>query len=86
LALFKILSNMDNPQNALPNTYHKGYCYFDVSTGLFWIDINDTEGSEERIALNAHKADWAAYAQSAGTATSATHAITADSATTATNA
>lgn len=48
---------MDTGHTELPNTYHQGYCYLDVLTGLFWVDINDTSGSEKRIALNAHSAN-----------------------------
>lgn len=77
---------MDTGSQQLPTTYHQGYCYFDVNTGKFWIDVNDVPGSEKRMALNAYKSDWSSYAQTAESATSATHAITADSATTATNA
>lgn len=48
---------MNTGHTELPNTYHQGYCYLDVLTGLFWVDINDTSGSEKRIALNAHSAN-----------------------------
>ena len=48
---------METGTTSLPNTYHQGYCYLDVLTGLFWVDINDTTGSEKRIALNAHSAN-----------------------------
>lgn len=41
MALFKIFNNFDNPNHTLPTSAHKGYCYFDVSTKLFWIDIAD---------------------------------------------
>ena len=55
MALFKILSNMEDTSKQLPNSYHQGYCYFDVNTGKFWIDTtNDVSG---RIAINANKAD-----------------------------
>ena len=66
MALFKIFNNIDSKTpipgeqnkytwNGLPNTYHKGYMYFDASKNLFYIDLSDN--SEDRVALNA----WAAY-------------------------
>ena len=70
LALFKILSNMDNTSQPLPSKANKGYCYFDVNTGKWWVDIagngtQDAISSEthesgfNRMPLNAHKADMA---------------------------
>ena len=34
----------------MPNSYHQGYCYFDVKTGKFWIDTTDTAAG--RLAIN----------------------------------
>ena len=55
MALFKILSNMNNPNSNLPKTYHQGYCYFDVNTQKFWIDTKNT--ADGRVAINAPHAD-----------------------------
>lgn len=46
---------MNDTSKQLPNTYHQGYCYFDVNTGKFWIDT--TNASEGRMAINANHAD-----------------------------
>lgn len=64
MALFKIFNNFDNPDHTLPTSTHKGYCYFDVKTKLFWIDIADSNGvtltseniSNYRVPLNANLA------------------------------
>lgn len=50
MALFKILSNMTDTSRQLPNEYHQGYCYFDVTTGRFWIDT--TDDASGRMSLN----------------------------------
>ena len=56
MALFKIFNNIDT-QNLLPNTYTKGYMYFDAVTGVFYIDTAGTGGSTgTRMAVNAKKA------------------------------
>lgn len=55
MALFKILSNMNDPTKSMPNSYHQGYCYFDVTTGKFWIDTSNTQAG--RMAINANHAD-----------------------------
>lgn len=57
MALFKILSNMDSSTPGdLPSTYKKGYCYFDVRDGKFWIDTKDNDAGG-RMVLNAYKAE-----------------------------
>lgn len=61
MALFKIFNNIDNPrvnqqtgEPILPDTYNKGYMYFDASTNLFYIDTAGTGGtSGTRVKLNA---------------------------------
>ena len=58
---------MDDASQQLPNSYHQGYCYFDVNTGKFWIDT--TNIASGRMAINA------AHADTATTAAYATHAI-----------
>ena len=58
---------MDDASQQLPNSYHQGYCYFDVNTGKFWIDT--TNIASGRMAINAAQADTAT------TAAYATHAI-----------
>lgn len=63
MALFKILSNMNDTTKNLPNSYHQGYCYFDVNTGKFWIDTTDT--STGRMAINSYLADIATLANAA---------------------
>lgn len=41
---------MTNSNKSIPDSYHQGYCYFDVTTGKFWIDTtNDASG---RLAIN----------------------------------
>lgn len=77
MALFKILSNFNNPDNTLPTTTTQGYCYFDVKTGKWYVDIktNNEEAklNEEytndynRMSLNAYKADAAALMTTANT-------------------
>ena len=47
MALFKIFNNIDS-NNGLPDTYTKGYCYFDATTNKFYIDTagdGTTEGT-----------------------------------------
>lgn len=41
---------MTNTSRNMPNSYHQGYCYFDVKTGKFWIDTTDTAAG--RLAIN----------------------------------
>ena len=46
----------------LPSTYNQGYCYFDITTGKFWIDtaLNTANANNKllgRIPINAYKAD-----------------------------
>lgn len=41
---------MTDKTKNLPETYHQGYCYFDVNTGRFWIDTTDDESG--RMSLN----------------------------------
>lgn len=61
MALFKIFNNIDNPrvntqtgEPILPDTYNKGYMYFDASTNLFYIDTAGTGGNTgTRVKLNA---------------------------------
>lgn len=77
MALFKILSNMDDPTKSMPNSYHQGYCYFDVTTGKFWIDTSNAQAG--RMAINANHADSATLSQAAVYATSATINGTTDS-------
>ena len=71
MALFKIYNNIDSkttdPEtgrdvyNGLPNTYTKGYMYFDASKSLFYIDTAGEGGSSgTRVALNAYGAEKAA--------------------------
>ena len=69
MALFKIFNNFDSLNRDLPTSTHKGYCYFDVNTKLFWIDIADcadiTKLQEPdnkrnyRVPLNAYAAEGA---------------------------
>lgn len=47
---------MDDTSKSLPSTYIKGYCYFDVNSGKFWVDTKDND-STGRLPLNAYKAD-----------------------------
>ena len=61
---------MNDTTKNLPNSYHQGYCYFDVNTGKFWIDTTDT--SAGRMAINA------AHADSADAATLAAAAVNDD--------
>ena len=46
---------MNDRTKALPTSYHQGYCYFDVTTGKFWIDTSNAAAG--RMAINAYKAD-----------------------------
>lgn len=87
MALFKILSNFPNGTagittteqsnitTSLPTKANQGYCYFDVKTGKWWVDIagdgstnakaitdissNDNSTKFNRMPLNAYKADLA---------------------------
>lgn len=70
MALFKMFNNIDsktlNPStnkyeyNGLPNTYTKGYMYFDAQKSLFYIDTAGEGGSSgTRVALNAYGAEKA---------------------------
>lgn len=66
MALFKILNNIDS-KNALPTTATKGYCYFDATTNLFYIDIKDgtniqVTDEDYRVPLNAAKAAYSSVA------------------------
>lgn len=74
MALFKVFNNIDNTGHTLPDYTVKGYCYFDASTKLFWIDIKDGNNltdvydREYRVPLNAYVAEGANYAQKLTTA------------------
>lgn len=74
------LAQVRSEATGLPNTFNQGYCYFDRSTGKFWIDTtptnsgtvtlsnkNDTSKShvQGRIPINAYYADLAKLATSA---------------------
>lgn len=71
MALFKIFNNIDSKTpvsgednkytyNDLPNTYKKGYMYFDASKNLFYIDTAGEGGTTgTRVALNAYGAEKA---------------------------
>lgn len=70
MALFKIFNNIDSKTlnqetnqyeyNTLPNTYTKGYMYFDAQKSLFYIDTAGEGGSTGvRVALNAYGAEKA---------------------------
>ena len=39
MALFKIFNNIDSKNTTLPNTYTKGYMYYDAKDSIFYIDI-----------------------------------------------
>lgn len=94
MALFKILSNFPNSPDSsagittteqsnittsLPAKANQGYCYFDVKTGKWWVDIagdGDTNAVSitdvtstatvfNRMPLNAYKADIATLAKAA---------------------
>lgn len=52
---------MDDSSKSLPSNYVKGYCYFDVRDGKFWVDTSDAASG--RLALNAVKADQLATAR-----------------------
>ena len=56
---------MTNANQAMPNTYHQGYCYFDVTTGKFWIDTKDND-STGRLAI--HSSFYGVCETAAGTA------------------
>lgn len=83
MALFKIFNNIDsktlNPEtnkyeyNGLPNTYKKGYMYFDASKSLFYIDTDGNGGSTgTRVALNSYGSEKA-YADENGDRISTTY-------------
>ena len=68
MALFKIFNNIDSKTldpstgkyryNQLPDTYTKGYLYFDAKKSLFYIDTEGEGGtSGTRVALNAYGAE-----------------------------
>ena len=64
MALFKIYNNIDNPRKneqnepILPDTYNKGYMYFDAQTKRFFIDLAGDGGSTgTRVAVNAYGAE-----------------------------
>ena len=88
MALFKIFNNIDsktlNPEtnkyeyNGLPDTYKKGYMYFDASKSLFYIDTDGDGGSTgTRVALNSYGAEKA-YADENGDRISTTYAKISD--------
>ena len=53
MALFKIFNNIDS-HGSLPDTYTKGYMYFDALTGIFYIDTAGEGGTTgTRMAVNA---------------------------------
>lgn len=54
---------MTDSSKQLPQSYHQGYCYFDVNTGKFWIDTTDAAAG--RMAINAYKANIATLANAA---------------------
>ena len=51
------MTDPSNNRKDLPSQYHQGYCYFDVRTGKFYIDISDVTAPSSRMALNAERAD-----------------------------
>ena len=51
------MTDPSNNRKDLPAQYHQGYCYFDVRTGKFYIDISDVTAPSSRMALNAERAD-----------------------------
>jgi len=70
MALFKIFNNIDSEIvnqetgkstfNGLPETYNKGYMYFDASKNLFYIDLAGEGGTTgRRVALNSYGAERA---------------------------
>lgn len=71
---------MDDTSQQLPAKANKGYCYFDVNTGKWWVDIagNGTQNAVtsetaetgfNRMPLNAYKSDIAILAYAAKNAT-----------------
>jgi hypothetical protein len=48
MALFKIFNNIDSKNTTLPNTYTKGYMYYDATDSIFYIDIAG-EGGETGV-------------------------------------
>jgi hypothetical protein len=66
LALFKIFRGSSSQLGKAPTDSNKidtriaktGYCYFTTDDGKFYIDIADgNDLSNNRVCLNAHKAD-----------------------------
>ena len=52
MALFKIFNNIDSKNTSLPNTYTKGYMYYDAKDSIFYIDIageGGTNGVRQKI-------------------------------------
>ena len=65
MTLFKIFNNIDS-RGDLPDTYNKGYMYFDAVKGLFYIDTAGTGTTTgTRMALNSWGAQKA-YADENG--------------------
>lgn len=71
---------MDDTSQQLPLKANKGYCYFDVNTGKWWVDIagngtqnaitsETTDTGFNRMPLNAYKSDIAILAYAAKNAT-----------------
>lgn len=67
---------MDDTSQQLPQKANKGYCYFDVNTGKWWVDIGgngttnavssiDHDSGYNRMPLNAYKADISILAYAA---------------------
>ena len=58
MALFKMFNNIDSKNTTLPNTYTKGYMYYDVKDSIFYIDIDGTGGNTgTRQKINAWGAE-----------------------------
>jgi len=58
MALFKMFNNIDSKNTTLPNTYTKGYMYYDVKDSIFYIDIDGTGGTTgTRQKINAWGAE-----------------------------
>ncbi len=74
MALFKIFKNI-NANNRLPQSYHEGYCYFDIATNKFWIDTSNAAAG--RRPLNALRTNVADTAKSIIFGTCSTAASTA---------
>ena len=76
----QIVDSLNAVRNSanLPNTYNQGFCYFDISSGKFWIDTaastaSSIEKERGRIAINAYQADIADQAEIANLAYAATY-------------